>query len=62
MQAIEAEVGTGSTVMTCSAKPSATGAANNEDVRFNAVKHCIVSWLAVLAQESFRATPMYRNS
>lgn len=49
MQTIEAKVGTGSTAMTCSAKPSATGAATNEVVRFNAMEHCILSWLAVLA-------------
>ncbi len=62
MQTIEAEVATGSTAMTCSAKPSATGVATNEVVRFNAMKYRILSRLAVMAQESFRATPMYRNS
>lgn len=51
MQTIEAEVGTNSIVMTCPAAGTETPAANYDAVRFNAMKHGILSRLAVLAHE-----------
>ena len=51
MQTIEAEVGTNSIVMTCPAAGTETPVANYDAVRFNAMKHGILSRLAVLAHE-----------
>jgi hypothetical protein len=51
MQTIEAEVVTGSIVMACPATETETGAANYDAVRFNAMKHGILSRLAVLPHE-----------
>ena len=49
MQTIEAEVVAGSIVMACPANETDTGAANYDTVRFNAMKHGILSRLAVSA-------------
>jgi len=51
MQTIEADVQTNSVVMTFPAAETETPAANYEAVRFNAMKHGILSRLAVLAHE-----------
>jgi len=51
MQIIEAEVGTNSDVMTFPAAETGMPAASYEAVRFNAMKHGILSRLAVLAHE-----------
>jgi hypothetical protein len=51
MQPIEAEVVTDTAVMTCSATQAETPVANYAAVRFNAMKHGILSRLVVLAHE-----------
>ena len=51
MQTIDAEVIPNSSVMTCPATDIDTGTANYEAVRFNAMKHGILSRLVVLAHE-----------
>jgi hypothetical protein len=51
MQTLEADVQTNSVVMTCPTAEIETPVANYEGVRFNAMKHGILSRLAVLAHE-----------
>jgi hypothetical protein len=51
MQTIEAEAETNSFVMTRPSTKTSTPAANYDAVHFNAIKHGILSRLAVLAHE-----------